>query len=238
MIITYMYWNNPVIKITWPAELDPIKQSLHNDQHCLFYDPAVDKTLIRSNQSLQDLCDWVNARVQSLGWNEFAQDQRNHYEIANLVKLNMWVYSIAGVGNIKPMLLQYVGEPLFETGTGESRLRVMERLPQIKTCQAFISTHKKFADKFSHLQAVNTFDQFAQLCRSVHHQTFFFRLTDANAAYGLDWYEYDSAQTASVTPNTAFCVAAMTNYFEQHPDTEFTPAWFDNLINWSDYKSS
>jgi hypothetical protein len=233
-----MYWNNPMIKVSWPSQDDPIAQSLHNGQHCIFYDPAVHRNKIRSNQSLQDLCDWINARVQSLGWPEFAQDQRNHYEIANLVKLNMWVDSLAGVGNVKPMLLQYVGNPLFETGTGESRLRAMERLPQIKTCQAFISTHKRFADKFSHCFKVKTFDQFAQLCQAVKYQTFFFRLTDASAAYGLDWYEYENSLTSAVTPDTAFCVGAMTNYFEQHPDTVFSPEWFDTLINWSNYKSS
>lgn len=233
-----MYWNNPTIKLKWPADFDPINQSLHNNQHVLFYDDAVDKTLIRSNQSLLDLCNWVNDRIASQGWDEFVQDQGNHYEIANLIKLNMWVDSLCRDGNIKPMLLQYVGNPLFETGTGESRLRALERLPQIKTCQAFISTHKKFADKFAHLPTVKTFDQFAQLCQAVSDQTFSFRLTDANAVYGLDWYEYDSAQTASVTPGVAFCVEAMTNYFKQHPDTRFTPGWFDTLINWSDYKSS
>ena len=233
-----MYWNNPVIKLKWPADSDPIRQSLHDDQHVLFYDSAVDKTLIRSNQSLQDLCDWVNDRIGSLGWDIFVQDQRNHYEIANLIKLNMWVDSLAKIGSIKPMLLQYIGEPLFETGTGESRLRALERLPQITTCQAFISTHKKFADKFDHLSTVTTFDQFAQHCQAVPGQTFFLRLTDADALYGLDWYEYDSDQTTSVTPDVAFCVQAMTNYFTQHPDTKFSPQWFDTLINWSDYKNS
>jgi hypothetical protein len=233
-----MYWNNPVIKLKWPSDFDPINQSFHNGQHCLFYDSAVDKTLIRSNQTLQDLCNWVNDRITSLGWDEFVQDQRNHYEIANLIKLNMWVDSLRRDGSIKPMLLQYVGRSLFETGNGESRLRAMERLPTIVTCRAFISTHKNFEDKFSHLIKVKTFDQFAQLCRAVHGQTFSFRLTDANAAYGLDWYEYDSYQTAAVTPSTVFCVEAMTNYFKQHPGTAFSPEWFDTLINWSDYKSS
>jgi hypothetical protein len=233
-----MYWNNPVIKITWPAELDPIKQSLHNDQHCLFYDPAVDKTLIRSNQSLQDLCDWVNARVQSLGWQEFTQDQRNHYEIANLVKLNLWVHDLPVNGSVKPMLLHYIGQPQYNTGTGESRLRSLQRVPQISTVSAFVSTHVQHSRKFDHLESITTFQRFAEICQAVSGQQFLFRLTDSNAPYGLEWYEYNSEKTANITPGQDYCVAVMNRYIQTHPETCFSPEWFDTVINWSHYQNS
>jgi len=238
VIITYMYWNNPLIKVSWPSQDDPIAQSLHNGRHCMFYDPAVHRNKIRSNQSLQDLCDWVNARVRSMGWQEFTQDQKNHYEIANLVKLNMWVDSLARIGNVKPMLLQYVGNPIYENGTGESRLRAIERLPNFPPCPAFISTHTQYATQFQHLESIKTFDRFAQICNAVQNQKFLFRLTDDQAPYGLYWYEYDSSHTASVTPGIDQCVAVMNNYMTQHPATVFTPEWFDTLVLWEDYKSS
>ena len=36
-----MYWNNPLIEIFYPSDRDPVQESLHNNNHCIFYDPAV-----------------------------------------------------------------------------------------------------------------------------------------------------------------------------------------------------
>ena len=237
MIITYMYWNYPTLEYTWPGDLDPVADSLHNGVHCLFYDPAVDKNSVRSNQSLQDLCDWANTGIKNQGLAGFLQDSTNHYDMANLVKLNLWVHDLPVTGSVKPMLLQYVGGDLYQSGTGESRLRALERIPQITTVGAFISTHQQFKQRFAHLESVTTFDRFAEICQAVDQQTFLLRPTDAQAPYGLDWYEYNSARTASVTPGQEYCVEVMTNYLQQNPDTVFRPEWFDSKINWSDYEN-
>ena len=53
------YWHNPTKTYTWPCDEDPIVDSFHNGQHCLFFDPAVDKNTIAYKQSLQDICDWT-----------------------------------------------------------------------------------------------------------------------------------------------------------------------------------
>lgn len=230
-----MYWNNPIQEFVWPSTHDPIAQT-HQNTHCLFYDPAVDKHRIRSNQSLQDLCDWANQRLQQ-GTQDFVQNTANHYDLANLVKLNLWVHDLPKKGSIKPMLLHYTGQPRFESGTGESRLRALERIPHMTTVSAFVSTHVQFQDQFKGLEQIHTFDRFAELCGAEPGQQFLFRFTDQQALYGLDWYEYNSRQTSQVTPATEWCVAVMTNYLEANPDLIFTPAWFDCLIDWSGHEN-
>jgi hypothetical protein len=232
-----MYWNNPTINLTYPSTRDPIKDSFHNGVHCLFYNPAQEKTAIRTNQRLQDLCDWANIHIASQGINGFIEEPANHYDIANLVKLNIWVDDLPRHGSIKPMLLQYVGRPLLESGTGESRLRALERINSINNVSAFISTHVQYQDQFAHLESITTFDQFAKLCSAEPGQQFLFRLTDTQAPYGIDWYEYNSSRTSAVTPGEDYCVAVMFCYLQQHPGTTFTPAWFDTLVNWDQYKN-
>jgi hypothetical protein len=233
-----MYWNNPITHWVHPSTQDIIQDSLHNGTHCLFYNPAQDKNQIRTNQSLQDLCNWANTHITSQGIDKFLADTTNHYEIANLVKLNMWVDDLPRQGSIKPMLLQYIGQPLLESGTGESRLRALERIDSIQTVTAFISTHVDHQDQFKHLEPITTFAQFAQLCCAVPGQEFLFRLTDAQAPYGIDWYEYDSLRTAAITPGEEYCVGAMTVYLQQHPGVNFIPSWFDQLVDWASYKNS
>ena len=232
-----MYWNNPTINLTYPSAQDPIKDSFHNGTHCLFYNPAQDKNAIRTNQSLQDLCDWANIHIASQGINGFIEDPANHYDIANLVKLNIWVDDLSRQGSIKPMLLQYIGLPLLESGTGESRLRALERINSINTVSAFISTHVQYQDQFAHLESITTFDQFAKLCLAESGQQFLFRLTDAQAPYGIDWYEYNSSRTSAITPGEDYCVGVMACYLQQHPGTTFTPGWFDTLVKWNQYKN-
>ena len=237
MVITYMYWNNPIQEYVWPSDQDPIA-SAHQHNHCLFFDPAMDKQRIRSNQSLQALCDWANQGISRSGVQGFVRDPANHYDIANLVKLNLWVHDLPLTGSIKPMLLQHIGRPLFESGTGESRLRALERIPHMTTVSAFISTHVKHEQQFAHLERIETFDRFAELCAAESGQRFLFRFTDRKAPYAIDWYEYNSSRTAQVTPGTPHCVEVMSNYLYRNPGMVFSPQWFDALVDWSSYKNS
>lgn len=230
-----MYWNNPLIKLVWPSDLDPIVDSLHGGNHCVFYDPTVNKHDIYNPQSLQDLCDWVNAGIVKHGWATFLLDPKNHYDLANLVKLNLWVHDLPIKGSVKPMLLTYTGGKYnsdFDSGTGASRLRAMERIPTMQTVTAFITTSSKFKSDFEHLEEIITFNRFAELCQAVPGQNFLFRLTEPSAPFGLDWYEYDSTLTASVTPGEDMCLTTLDNYMQAHPDTVFTPNWFESKIDW------
>jgi hypothetical protein len=202
----------------------------------LFYDPAFDQRQIHYQQKLQDLCDWANQSITTQGTTEFLQRLQNHYDIANLVKLNMWIADIRSQGIVKPMLVSYDSNQ-YTAANGESRLRALECVPEVQSVKAFISTGVKYQDQFDHLELVTTFDQFAQLCGAVNGQNFLFRLTDEHAPCGLDWYEYDSHQTASVTPGEEYCVGAVTAYLEQHPDTVFTVDWFAQLVEWNKYKN-
>jgi len=231
-----MYWNNPTINFTYPSSQDPIVDSCHNGNHCLFYDPAFDQRQIHYQQKLQDLCDWANQSITTQGTTEFLQRLQNHYDIANIVKLNMWIDHIRSQGIVKPMLVSYDNNQ-YIAANGESRLRALECVPEVRSVTAFINTGVKYQDQFRHLESVTTFDQFAKLCKAIAGQNFLFRLTDAQAPYGLDWYEYDSRQTASVTPGEEYCVGAVTAYLEQHPGTVFTVDWFAQLVDWNQYKN-
>ena len=222
--------------MTYPNDQDPIADSLHRGQHCIFYDPSVDKHQIRVNQPLNDLCNWANRNIDKYGIDQFLSNPHNYDQIANLVKLNIWVDDITKRGNVKPLLLHHVGHTLYESGTGESRLKVLERIDSINTVSAFICTHRQYRSQFEHLESVTKLDRFAELCGAIDGQTFLFRLTDDQALYGLDWYEYNSNQTSLITPSEIYCVSVLSNYIKQHPSTIFTPEWFDNLINWNNFK--
>jgi hypothetical protein len=235
MIITYMYWNNPTINLTFPSDQDPIEKSLHNGAHCLFYHPAITKSCIHYSQSLQDLCDWANNNIMSQGIDQFVNNSKNHYDIANLVKLNMWVSDIRYQGVVKPMNLYYDGSDRYGINNGESRLRALERIDTISTVSGFIGCRAEYADNFSGLESVTTFERFAELCHAVPGQRFLFTLTDPDAPYGIFWYEYDSGRTVAVTPSESYCVSALQNYLNQQPHTVFDPHWFDSLIAWHNY---
>ena len=230
-----MYWNNPTIELTFPSEKDPIQESFHNGRHCLFYNPTIDKNQIRYKQSLLDICTWANKCIARDGISGFIQKEKNWYDIANIVKLNMWIDDIQKQGIVKPMMLYYDGQEKYGVNNGESRLRALERIPTITTMRGFISTTVNYAYKFSDMMPVTSFTQFANICQAVAGQKFLFTLTDSTAPYGIYWYEYNSSRTAPVTPGEAYCVNALTVYLNRYPNTEFTLEWFDKLITWSDY---
>lgn len=233
-----MYWNNPLIELQWPATQDPIVQSQHNGTHCVFWNPAAGFDRVVTQQRLNDLCEWANNQLGSDGVEKFVADPRNHYDIANLVKLNMWIKSIREQGIVKPWLLQDQGDGTFLAGNGDSRLRCLERIPEISTVPAFISTTSDRKHLYAQLEEVTTFDRFAELCGAVVGQQFLFRLTDNTAPYGLYWYEYNSERTRSVTPGEAEAVAMFLNYIQANPDTKITPKWFDSEITWEHHTSS
>jgi hypothetical protein len=235
-----MYWNNPIIELSWPSSRDPVQESLHNGNHCLFYNPAVSKHNIYNNQTLQDLCNWINTGLADRGM-VFFKDPANFYDIANMVKLNLWVHDLPVRGSIKPMLLNYTGLPKynsdFNSGTGASRLRAMERIESMQTVAAFITTSNQHKEKFAHLESITALDRFAELCQAVPNQQFLFRLTDSDAQFGIDWYEYNNEHTATVTPEESYCVEALSNFAAENPELKFNPDWFDCTISWDQYVS-
>jgi hypothetical protein len=193
---------------------------------------------IRYQQTLQDICDWANRQIKTHGHQGFIANTANHYDIANIVKLNMWIADIQTQGIVKPMMLFYDGQDQYGINNGESRLRALERIPAIQTVRAFVSTGCQHKNRFDHLVPVTSFDQFATLCGAVVGQQFLFTLTDPSAPYGIFWYEYNSAKTSAVTPGEPWCVDAMQGWLQQHPACVFTPEWFDILRPWADYKSN
>lgn len=229
-----MYWNNPLIEVTWPNNRDPIAESTHNGVHCLFYNPNMPFDKVQTNQRLQDLCNYANARLAK-SVNNFIADASNHYDIANLVKLNMWIADIRQQGIVKPWMMLDQGNGTYLAGTGDSRLKCLECIPEIVTVPAFVSTRADRAHLYSDLEQIQNFDRFGELCAAEPDQQFLFRLTDAAAPYGIYWYEYNTHRTRSVTPGESWCVNTFGSYARQHPGLKITKQWFDNLVNWADY---
>ena len=230
-----MYWNNPLIEAYWPGSKDPVFDSLHSGAHCLFYNPAAKFDNIKTNQRLDNLISWANEWLTHDGIDGFAADQRNHYDMANLVKLNMWVRDIRQQGIVKPWLILDEGDGSYTAGTGDSRLRALECIPEISTVAAFISTRSDRADLYSDLESITTFDRFAELCVAESNMMFVFRLTDPVAPYGMYWYEFNSSRTRNVTPGEADAVNMFINYVRENPDLIITKEYFSQAIDWNSY---
>jgi hypothetical protein len=229
-----MYWNNPLIEVTWPNARDPVVESFHNGSHCLFYNPNMTFDTVQTNQRLQDLCDWANTGLRA-GINEFVANHANHYDIANLIKINMWIADIKVQGIVKPWMMLDQGDGTYLAGTGDSRMRCLECIPEITHVPAFVSTRQDRAQWYANLEQITSFDRFAALCGAEPGQQFLFRLTDAMAPYGIYWYEYNTERTRSVTPGESWCVNTFANYAQHHPDLKINKLWFDTLIAWADY---
>lgn len=227
-----MYWDQPLIECRWPQDPDPVPDLL-GDQYLLFWNPKFDFRVLRTNQRLRDLCNWANQGLTQ-GTDAFVKDPRNHYDIANLVKLNMWAADIRRQGMVKPWLILDWGNGHQEAGTGDSRLRLCEAMPEIQSVQAFISTHRDRAHLYQDLQPVSTLQRLAELCMAVPDQNFLFRGTDREAPFGIYWYEFDSERTRSVTPGQDWCVRVFQEY---HACTQvkITAQWFLDAVDWSQF---
>jgi len=229
-----MYWNNPLITLPWPNVRDPVVESFHNGTHCLYYNPQTKFDTVQTNQRLQDLCNWANAGLGS-GLQNFINDSSNYYDIANLIKLNMWIADIKQQGIVKPWMMLDQGDGTYLAGTGDSRLRCLECIPEITHVPAFISTRQERAWLYAGLEQVQCFDRFAELCAAESGQEFLFRLTDVTAPYGIYWYEYNNERTRSITPSESWCVRTFANYAQQHPDLTITKDWFNQLKDWQTF---
>ena len=222
------YWHNPKLTFTqtvlpYSIDIDPIVQSLHNGEHCLFYQPRMDKNLIDYKPTLQDQCDFMNSNNK---WCD-------RYRIATIVKLNIFVEDIKKQGIVKPVLLYYDGGDRYGINTGENRMRAIERVPSITHLESFISTHRKYESEFKHLLKIENFEQFVKICNTPVGTNYMFTFTNKNAPYGIFWYEYDSELTRAVTPGYEWCENVMQKYLELNANLVFTPEWFDKKIDWA-----
>jgi hypothetical protein len=227
-----MYWNNPLIEMTWPSDDDPIVKLSNGGIHLLYYDPVLPIAGIQCTRSIEDLCQWANREIAHNGISEFIRDPNNRYDIANLVKINIWVDDIRQRGIIKPFLLLDRGHEQYEAGTGDTRLLVLQCLPEITMVPSFISTHQRNHHKYRNLELVDNFDRFAEICAAKPGQQFKFRPTDSQADYGLYWYEYDSELTRPVTPGESRCIAVFEKYITQNSQIQIDRDWFMTPIHW------
>jgi hypothetical protein len=112
-------------------------------------------------------------------------------------------------------------------------MRATELIPNLVMLQGFITTHKHYADLFSHLPQIENFEQFTEICRTPIGCTYTFTFTDRDAPYGIFWYEYVSDR--AVTLGYDWCKTVMRNYLRKNKIT-FTPAWFDSIVDWKSYE--
>jgi hypothetical protein len=230
------YWNNPLHTVrVRDYKYDPVISSFHNGRHCLFWNPASKFDNIVTNQRLDDLIKWANEWLETDGVDGFEKEPRNHYDIANLTKLNMWVNDIRQQGIVKPWLLQDQGNGTFVAGTGDSRLRCLEVMPEIATVPAFVSTTTDRAHLYADLEPVTDFAHFAKLCKAEPEVEFIFRLTEPTAPYGMYWYEYTTNRTRAVTPGQDQAVCMFLNYARSVPNFRVSRDWFTKPIVWTNY---
>jgi hypothetical protein len=226
-----MYWNNPIIEYKWPGQPDPVIQSLHQGQHCLFFDPAVGIEQIRPLQTLQNLCEQANQRLRTVSAQRFVDNPDCWDWVSNIVKINIMVQSILQHGCVKPLLLHYQKDMPFVTLTGDSRLMAISCCSLIKTVPALITTHARHSDDFRHYRSVKNFEDFANVCQVSTDTPFLLRLTDRNADHGLDWFEYNN--DLAQVPATEWCLKALSEYIKQQsPEFEFDTEWFKHPVNW------
>lgn len=236
-----MYWNNPISDIKSDQDSDIIELATHNGTHCLFYSDSVDLKSITKYMSLQDTCNEVNQAIAHTGLENFTKEENNHYNAANLIKINLFVKSLQTVGSVKPMLLQYSGSFPFLAGTGGTRLMAAELLPEFTHVNAFISTSTKYRDQFKHLEEVTTWARFVELCGITTRSSILLRLTAPEADYGIDWYEIDIKhyeRPEIFIPQLDFCLPAIQNYLNsKEKDFIFTADWFLADINWDYWRN-
>jgi len=225
VITTYMYWNNPIVKITELGQPSP--------DHQLFYVNNVPINLIRPQLTLSTMCAMINNRLENYNKSEFTQDPALSDIISNIVKINQMVTSLKQHGCVKPMLLHYCGSMPMISGTGDSRLKALECVSDIISVPAIISTHQKYRLPFEQYQHIQTLDQLKHVC-GVTHSEFYFQFTDQSADYGVEWFEYEN-DTVPV-PDTSWCLTVIQNYIDLQSSTfRFSKTWFENFIDWQLY---
>jgi len=217
MLITYMYWNNPIVKMS-----TLIQPSLN---HQLFYHDRVPLCQIQPQQTLSQLCDLANQQLSG-------QTVKDCDLLANIVKVNQMVASIQKFGCVKPLLLHYCGAMPMPTGTGDSRLKAIECIPEITHVPAIVSTHARYSYLFDQYQKINSLVQLKKVCGT--DADFYVRYTNESADYGVDWIEYNVDNMA--VPNINWCITVLQNYIgTQSRSFKFTTSWFTSLIDWESY---
>ena len=224
---------NTIHSVVWPSDQNLFETYTNHKEHQLFWNPCFDFSQVVTEFNLTDFCNSVN-QICTVD-NIKAQHSDHVYNLSNIVKFNMWTNHLRKHGNIKPWLILDDGTGFYQAGNGDSRLKCLERVPHIKHVEAFVTTHVSRSHLYQGLEPVTSFDQFARLCQAQANDTFLFKFTHCDAAYGLRWYEHATHRTTTVTPSDEFTLKVLLRFRQQHPDLKFTPEWFDTEIDWYSY---
>lgn len=214
---------------------DHLTDHLNQGQHVLFYDPAVPIQNINKWDTLEELINIANQRLDHYGSSMFTNFKEcnefsNEDQIANIIRINLFVHSINAQGNVKPCILHYCGSLPYGAGNGGSRLMALECLPHISTISAFISAPAGLASNFSHLRQIHNTQDLLDILGKPHKTKFYFKFTYDPDAHGIDWYEVDLRFVR--VPNNQQCLELLQEYVNNQPNFRFTKSWFTEHHNW------
>lgn len=222
------YYHNHIVTAPAYGHSDAWDQMQQRGQHVILHHSEMPLEHIQRVLTLASACERAN------GWlcaDQLFEPGPHANEVANLVRINLCYHSLVRLGNVKPMLLQYLGSMPLQAATGGTRMAALELIPECRSVGAFVSTHHRWAEQWRHLEQVTSWDRFCELAAADPDSMVSVRMTDAEADYGLDWYEVSVGQVA--VPGDDLCLRALECYLDQQPrDFRFSPDWFTQTIAW------
>lgn len=216
---------------------DPIAEIFKESNTTLLFSSSVPLDDITPSFTLQELCDKANDQILWNGVESFiAKDHsRPNFDTNQFVKINQLYQDFLLENNKKPFLLSFNNG--LTTVTGDTRIRALELVSNIKCVSAFIQVDTDKSVLIDYALPVTTFKQFAECCNVPIGTPFFFTKSTSGS---LDWYEVHAETKIPCAGQTfrKFCQQAIYNYLLSQPrDFKFTTEWFKQSINWNDYTS-
>jgi hypothetical protein len=224
--MTAVYW--PTVTVPAYEQNQIWKAMSHDGQHLIFYHDNMPQHEIARVLTLDTACaranDWLTQ-------DQLFRPGPHANEVANLVRINLCYHSLTQLGNVKPMLLQYLGHRPLQAATGGTRMAALELIQHDIPIACFISTHRRWAHEWTHLEPVTDWTRFCDLAGAEVSSQITLRATDQHAHYGLDWYEVSIDRVQ--VPGDLQCLGALRSYLAQQPlDFRFCPKWFTSQIYW------
>lgn len=160
-------------------------------------------------------------------------DSKPTIDPAQLVKINLLYHSLAQEGIVKPLLLEHsCGK--FTPLTGDSRIRSLSMLPEIKNVPAFVTYYSSDSCLPGGVE-IDCFEKFAHHCSSSTGDNFWFEFDDNNK---LIRYETNKSTRIACAGFEFYqwCLSAIAGYMVAQTDNFlFDRQWFTQQIDWQKY---
>jgi hypothetical protein len=229
-----MHDSNPIMILEPHVDDSGFVQAQHHDQHSLLFVSHLPLDIVRTPTCL----DQVIGIANSLLHQDLLFDVPLHANlVANLVRINLFYHSLVRYGNIKPILVHYV-DGQYRAATGGTRMMAMEIMPGADSISALISVQQHLLPELVPGEPVTTWHRFCDLVGATPGDRVLMRLTNSDAAYGIDWYEVAFAPSPlrdhCWVPQDDWCLKALAHYLlGQSSRFRFEREWFSQDIHWS-----